>query len=148
MILFFIWKKMRTFAEVLVIIQTYLRENMPNKRLTPGYIFESSWEVCNKVGGIYTVLSTRAKTLQGKNDDKVFFIGPDFWLGKKNPLFKENKSLFAKWRKHAGDVDGLSLRIGRWLIPGEPIAMLVDLNPFVSQADAVDGGAPENFHVD
>ena len=30
--------------------------------LTPDYIFESSWEVCNKVGGIYTVISTRAKT--------------------------------------------------------------------------------------
>ena len=148
MILFFIWKKMRTFAVVLEIIQTYLRENMPNKRLTPGYIFESSWEVCNKVGGIYTVLSTRAKTLQGKNDDKVFFIGPDFWLGKKNPLFKENKSLFAKWRKHAGDVDGLSLRIGRWLIPGEPIAILVDFNPFFSQKDAIYGWAWENFQVD
>ena len=34
--------------------------------LTPDYIFESSWEVCNKVGGIYTVLSTRANTLQEK----------------------------------------------------------------------------------
>ena len=55
MFLFFIWKKMRIFAKVLEIVQTYLRENMPNKRLTPGYIFESSWEVCNKVGGIYTV---------------------------------------------------------------------------------------------
>lgn len=133
---------------VLEIVQTYLRENMPIKRLTPGYIFESSWEVCNKVGGIYTVLSTRAKTLQGKNDDKVFFIGPDFWLGKKNPLFKENKSLLAKWRKHAGDVDGLSLRIGRWLIPGEPIAILVDFNPFFEQKDAIYGWAWENFQVD
>ena len=36
---------------------------MEKKRLFPDYIFESSWEVCNKVGGIYTVLSTRAKTL-------------------------------------------------------------------------------------
>ena len=148
MFLFFIWKKMRIFAKVLEIVQTYLRENMPNKRLTPGYIFESSWEVCNKVGGIYTVLSTRAKTLQGKNDDKVFFIGPDFWLGKKNPLFKENKSLLGKWRKHAGDVDGLSLRIGRWQIPGEPIAILVDFNPFFSQKDAIYGWAWENFQVD
>ncbi len=27
-------------------------------------LFETSWEVCNKVGGIYTVLSTIANTLQ------------------------------------------------------------------------------------
>ena len=95
MILFFIWKKMRNFAVVLEIIHTYLRENMPNKRLTPGYIFESSWEVCNKVGGIYTVLSTRAKTLQGKNDDKVFFIGPDFWLKKKLKIYLLKNLLLA-----------------------------------------------------
>ena len=55
--------------------------------LTPDYIFESSWEVCNKVGGIYTVLSTRANTLQEKFRDRIFFIGPDVWQGKENPLF-------------------------------------------------------------
>ena len=43
--------------------------------LAPDYIFESSWEVCNKVGGIYTVLSTRAKTLQEAFRDKIIFIG-------------------------------------------------------------------------
>ncbi len=32
--------------------------------LKPEYIFETSWEVCNMVGGIYTVLSTRAATLR------------------------------------------------------------------------------------
>ena len=26
-------------------------------------LIETSWEVCNKVGGIYTVLSTKAKNL-------------------------------------------------------------------------------------
>ena len=66
---------------------------MAKKVQEPHYIFESSWEVCNKVGGIYTVLSTRAKTLQEKLTDKVFFIGPDFWEGKKNPLFKDGKCL-------------------------------------------------------
>ena len=61
--------------------------------LTPDYIFESSWEVCNKVGGIYTVLSTRAKTLQNTFPDRIFFIGPDFWSGKENPLFVEDSKL-------------------------------------------------------
>lgn len=58
---------------------------MAKELLAPDYIFEASWEVCNKVGGIYTVLSTRAKTLQEAFKDKVFFIGPDFWAGKENP---------------------------------------------------------------
>ena len=52
---------------------------MEKKRLFPDYIFESSWEVCNKVGGIYTVLSTRAKTLTERLKDQLIFIGPDCW---------------------------------------------------------------------
>ena len=86
--------------------------------LTPDCIFESSWEVCNKVGGIYTVLSTRAKTLQEAFGDKIFFIGPDVWLGKENPLFVEDEKLLKDWREHALSFDKLSLRIGRWNILG------------------------------
>ena len=47
---------------------------MVKELLTPDYIFEASWEVCNKVGGIYTVLSTRANTLQTKFRDRVFLV--------------------------------------------------------------------------
>ena len=57
------------------------------KHLTPDYIFETSWEVCNKVGGIYTVLSTRARTLQTKIGDHLFFIGPDIWQEHESPDF-------------------------------------------------------------
>ncbi len=120
---------------------------MANKVKEPHYIFESSWEVCNKVGGIYTVLSTRAKTLQDKLTDKVFFIGPDFWEGKKNPLFKESKTLLAKWRKSALQYDGVSFRVGRWQVPGEPIAILVDFKPFFEQRNDIFTWAWENFQV-
>ena len=77
--------------------------------------------VCNKVGGIYTVLSTRANTLQTKFRDRLFFIGPDFWQGKENPLFIESDNLCAAWKKHAALKDNLSVRVGRWNIPGEPM---------------------------
>ena len=63
--------------------------------LSPNYIFESSWEVCNKVGGIYTVLSSRAKTLQDKIHDHLIFIGPDCWGEKKSPYFKEDQLMKA-----------------------------------------------------
>ncbi|MDO5761824.1 MAG: glycosyl transferase, partial [Bacteroidales bacterium] len=121
---------------------------MAKKIKEPGYIFESSWEVCNKVGGIYTVLSTRAKTLQDKLTDKVLFVGPDFWAEKKNPLFKESKTLLSKWRKGALENDGLSLRVGRWQIPGEPIAILVDFKPFWGQRNDIFAWAWENYRVD
>lgn len=99
--------------------------------LTPDYIFEASWEVCNKVGGIYTVLSTRANTLQTNFRDKLFFIGPDVWQGKDNPLFIESDNLCAAWKEHALKKDDLSVRVGRWNIPGEPIVILVDFQPFL-----------------
>lgn len=121
---------------------------MVRKNQKPHYIFESSWEVCNKVGGIYTVLSTRAKTLQETFPDKTIFIGPDFWEGKKNPLFKESKTLLAKWRKSALLYDGVSFRIGRWQVPGEPIAVLVDFKPFFEQKNEIFSWAWENYQVD
>ena len=67
-------------------------------KLTPDYVFESSWEVCNKVGGIYTVLSTRAKTLQEAMRDRIIFIGPDFGGDVQSAYFSEDEALFAKWR--------------------------------------------------
>ena len=121
---------------------------MPKKQLTPNFIFESSWEVCNKVGGIYTVLSTRAKTLVERIGDNLIFIGPDFWLGKENPLFKENKSLLAGWRKEALAQDGLHLRIGRWQIPGKPVAVLVDFEPFFAQKNDIYAWAWNHYQVD
>lgn len=105
--------------------------------LTPDYIFEASWEVCNKVGGIYTVLSTRAKTLQTKFRDRILFIGPDFWQEKENPLFVESQNLCAAWKKHAIENDKLSVRVGRWNIPGEPIVILVDFRPFFAQKNEI-----------
>ena len=121
---------------------------MMKQLLTPDYIFESSWEVCNKVGGIYTVLSTRAKTLESAFPGRIFFIGPDVWLGKENPLFSEDDSLFAKWREHALKVNGLRLRIGRWNIPGKPYAILVDFTPFFAQKNDIYTQAWADFRVD
>ena len=50
---------------------------MSNAKLTPDYLFEVSWEVCNKVGGIHTVISTKAQTATRKFADRYILIGPD-----------------------------------------------------------------------
>ena len=115
--------------------------------LKPDFIFESSWEVCNKVGGIYTVLSTRAKTLQDDKKDHIVFIGPDFWKDSESPYFREDKTLFAEWQWTAKE-NGLCVRIGRWTIPGEPIAILVDFQPFFEQKNEIYGWLWEQYGVD
>ena len=120
---------------------------MGNEHLTPDYIFESSWEVCNKVGGIYTVLSSRAKTLQDRMKDRIIFIGPDFWKKKESPYFKEDKALFAEWQWEARE-NGLNVRVGRWTVPGEPVAILVDFEPYFEKKNEIYGWLWEHYQVD
>ena len=116
-------------------------------QLKPDYIFESSWEVCNKVGGIYTVLSTRAKTLQEAFQDRIIFIGPDFWKEAESPYFREDKSLLAEWQWEAKE-QGLKVRVGRWVIPGEPVAILVDFTPYFEKKDEIYTWLWEHYQVD
>lgn len=120
---------------------------MGEKRLVPDFIFESSWEVCNKMGGIYTVLSTRAKTLQEQFPDKLLFIGPDVWKDKENPLFLEDATLWQPWVKMAAE-SGLHVRTGRWNIPGKPCVVLVDFQPYFEKKNDLYAAAWNDFGVD
>ena len=115
--------------------------------IKPDYIFESSWEVCNKVGGIYTVLSTRAKTLQDVLGDKLIFIGPDCWGEKKNPYFINDNNVLADWKAQA-ESERLKVKIGRWDIPGKPIAILVDFSDYYCKKDEIYTELWNNYQVD
>ncbi len=121
---------------------------MANIINTPDYIFESSWEVCNKVGGIYTVLSTKAKTLQTKLNDKIIFIGPDIWNEALPVDFLEDKSLFKEWKNKEGMTGELKVKVGRWDVPGNPPVILVDFKPFFAEKDALYYSMWEQFRVD
>ncbi|MBR1787424.1 MAG: glycogen/starch synthase [Paludibacteraceae bacterium] len=113
----------------------------------PDYIFETSWEVCNRVGGIYAVLSTRAASMQKKWKDKVFFVGPDIWERQESPYFKESKTLMKDWKKVAVK-EGLKVRVGRWTVPGNPITVLVDFSDFFSSKNEMFARFWEKFGVD
>lgn len=112
-------------------------------------IFETSWEVCNKIGGIYTVLSTKAQTLQDFYKDKVVFIGPDVWTkDNPSPYFTEVPSLLRPWRDKANLPEGVSVRVGRWNVPGKPITILVDFKGMFALKDYYYGEMWERFGVD
>ena len=92
--------------------------------IQPDYIFETSWEVCNRVGGIYAVLSTRAASMQKEHPDHVVFFGPDF--GSHSDLYfedatsqKNKTSLPAwltRWASDRAETD-IPVRIVRWNVP-------------------------------
>ena len=94
------------------------------------YLFETSWEVCNRVGGIYAVLSTKARTLQRLYKDRVVFIGPDVWTAdRESPFFVASATPLDGWASQASLPHGLAVRVGRWNVPGRPVAVLVDFKP-------------------
>jgi len=115
--------------------------------LKPEYIFETSWEVCNMVGGIYTVLSTRAATLQQMHPDKLIFIGPDVWIDKHCPYFEEIPDMYEDWKTFTDKEYKLKIRVGRWDIPGRPIAVLVDFIPLMLQKNEIYGKVWEQTGV-
>ena len=105
---------------------------MPKISFHPDYLFEISWEICNKVGGIYTVLSTKSEKLYKTFGDSHIYIGPDVWMEtSKTPGFKEDNSLYSSWASEARS-SGLSFRIGRWLVPGNPVVILVNFKQYFS----------------
>lgn len=110
---------------------------MTKELIVPDYIFETSWEVCHKVGGIYTALSTRARTLNTEFRNNLMFIGPDCWQGKKNPYFTENHVLLKSWKKAVKEEEGLDIRVGRWNIPGKPISVLIDYKPLFKKKNEI-----------
>ncbi len=116
--------------------------------LKADYIFETSWEVCNKVGGIYTVISTKALSIINEIKDNYILIGPDVWMEThQNPEFTEDKFLYKSWREKAQE-EGLRFRIGRWNIVGHPIAILVDFTHYFSEKDQIFAHFWETYKLD
>ena len=106
----------------------------------PDYIFETSWEVCNQVGGICAVLATRSATMQTLFPDHVVFFGPD--LGERSDqFFREDKRVLGRWQKPG------NVRVGRWQIPGNPIAVLVNYQYLWPQKDEIYSWAWNHFGV-
>lgn len=122
---------------------------MDNNNLkNPTYLFEVSWEVCNKVGGIHTVISTKALNMVKEYNNNHILIGPDVWrYTEKNPEFLDDNRLFKSWRLRAAQ-EGLRIKVGRWNVAGKPIVILVDFTTFISQKDEIFSSFWEKYKLD
>lgn len=88
-------------------------------------LFEVSWEVCNKVGGIYSVVSSKALQAVDQFGEDFYLLGPDL---KTNAHFEEtDESCWDSIRPMLASRD-LKCRLGRWNIPGRPKVILVDFS--------------------
>ncbi|MFR9627556.1 MAG: alpha-glucan family phosphorylase [Rikenellaceae bacterium] len=111
------------------------------------HLFEVSWEVCNKVGGIHTVVATKALTVTRKMGDNYIVVGPDLSFDGGNKEFEEDLVLLKGWRM-ALYSEGIRIRVGRWKIAGSPVVVLVDFTTFFVKKDEVLKYMWENYRVD
>src|SRR3989344_2618875 len=89
-------------------------------------VFEVSWEVCNKVGGIYTVVKSKAAKMVEAYGDGYFLVGPYFASKAIGEFLEEMpnegcKAAFEELKKH-----GILCHYGKWLVEGAPSVILVD----------------------
>lgn len=87
-------------------------------------LFELSWEVCNKVGGIYTVITSKLKEAKYQFKD-YYLVGP---YNKSNQYSFVSKSTPKKYEKAVEELEklGIKLHFGEWLIDTTPSVILVE----------------------
>jgi glycogen phosphorylase/synthase len=112
------------------------------------FLFETSWEVCNKVGGIHTVISTKVLNIIEQLGSNYILIGPDVWREDvTNPEFLQDDSLFIDW-KNIAISEGLRVKTGRWNIAGKPIVILIDFTPYFGQQNEIFAHFWETYKLD
>ena len=101
------------------------------------FISEVSWEVANKVGGIYTVLSSRAGEMMRRHGaGQVLFVGPR--LRPVEEMVDFRAETFCNTLPSHISLLGVELPItqGYWLTPGgEAQTILVDYKPLATVRD-------------
>ncbi len=111
------------------------------------YVFEISWEVCNKVGGIYTVLESKA-ALMKENYKNYILIGPYFPdKAKFEFLEKEIPEHFKKTFTQLNN-QGIICKYGSWLVKGEPDVILLDFQGYIKEKNSLKEKYWNNFKID
>jgi glycogen(starch) synthase len=92
----------------------------------PPLLFEVAWEVCWQLGGIYTVLKTKAAAMLEKWGDRYCLIGP--YNPHTAPMEFEEQPTYGSIRDTLQRLQdsGLKCHFGRWLVPGRPRVILID----------------------
>ena len=109
---------------------------------------EVSWEVCNKVGGIFTVVSSKASKMVEHYHDNYFTIGP-FFPSKTFGTFEE-KMPPDRLRMVFDDLkhEGIECHYGTWLIKGSPNTILIDFSNFAKHKDGIKKYLWDKFQID
>ncbi|MBR9692620.1 hypothetical protein GOV07_01670 [Candidatus Woesearchaeota archaeon] len=122
---------------------------MSEKQAAPetDILFEVSWEVCNKVGGINTVLKSKAGVMQDRYKQYIL-IGPYF--EKKAMLELERKEPPKAVAKALDSLkkNGIECHYGTWQVKGEPTVILIDFSRLTEKKDELKAQLWESYEID
>ncbi|MEM4239997.1 MAG: glycogen/starch synthase [Candidatus Woesearchaeota archaeon] len=111
-------------------------------------VCEVSWEVCNKVGGIYTVVASKAAEMTKRYGDNYFLIGP-YFPAKAAGIFEETvppeqcKECFEDLKK-----EGIDVHTGIWLVKGSPKVLLIDFSNYTKNTNEIKKKLWETYGID
>ena len=112
------------------------------------YLFEVSWEVCNKVGGIYTVVKSKAhQMVHAYKEENYFLIGPYFPKAMEEfqpQLPEENVKVVLEALKK----EGITVYYGKWIVKGNPNVFLIDFSRFIENKNKIKASMWEDFKID
>jgi glycogen synthase len=112
-------------------------------------LMEIAWEVCNQVGGIYTVIRSKVPAMVEKWGDDYCLIGPYFpntAMVEFEPSTDYDDSPFGKVVKKLKDA-GYDAHYGRWLVTGNPRIVLLDFKKLLVDADTIKYKLWENHKI-
>ncbi len=121
---------------------------MKKEKPKSDYLFEVSYEICNKVGGIYRVLESKSANMVEKYGEGYYLVGP-YYMDKCKGEFKEEspkkelKKVFDKLAK-----EGIKCHYGRWMVKGKPKTILVDFQDYFSETNIIKKELWEGYGID
>ncbi len=113
----------------------------------PGFLYVISWEVCNRLGGVHTVLETSAPAIASRYGDDVLYVGPDLWADRAAQATFVEDAVQPTLAALAAERD-VPVRFGRWRIEGSPAVALVDSGRLLESKNRLLGDLWNDFGVD
>jgi glycogen(starch) synthase len=110
-------------------------------------LVEMSWEACNQVGGIYTVLRSKAPSLTEVFGDRYMLVGP-YEVGPAAIEFEaEPADGMLGQAIDALRSQGLKVHHGRWLVTGRPRLLLLDYRDLYAHLDKIKYRLWQDHHI-
>ena len=142
-------KEFKWDLQIWVILSTRsTMKKKSKKQLKNTILTEVAWEVCNQVGGIYTVIRSKVPVMMDKWGEDYLLLGPyihknvasDF-----EPAETDNSPIGQAVEKLRSI--GLDVHYGRWLVSGRPKTVLFNPDSIMHELGNIKYFYNQNHHI-